>query len=538
MRGKGADRLQNTKRQSFLHGAVILSAATALVKLIGAVYKIPIANLMTEEAAGQFKVAYDIYSTLFVIATAGLPVAISKMVSEAEAARKGAESRRIFRVALATFLVIGVAGAAVLFFGATAFAEAVNNAGAADALRVIAPAVFFVAVMCAYRGYYQGQGNMVPTAVSQIIEAGFKLVVGLAAVYFVVRGGGPSPAQAAAAMTGVTCGTVFGMVYMILTGRKNLRPQAGDSGAARSGRTLFGEVMKLSIPVTISASVLSLTNLMDSALALGRLQEGLGITEKASSELLGVYSYAVYMFNLPPAFILTLAVSIIPAIAAARAKGDSEGVNRTILSSTRITALLALPAAGGLCALSYPIIRLLYGSRSPEVIALAGSLLFTLGFAILFVCLVSLTNSMLQSLGLVQVPIVTMVIGGAVKLLCNWLLVGNPAINIHGAPIGTLCCYAVIALLNLAVILRVTRVRGLLTVFAKPLLATAGLVGAAYGVHRLLQGMLGSNIACVVAIGFGALTYFTLIFALRGIAKEDLLMMPKGEKLAKFLRID
>ena len=532
--------MQETKKQSFLHGALILSLATALVKIIGAVYKIPFQNMISTEAAGDYKIAYDIYATLFTIATAGLPVAVSKMVSEAEVGRRTRESRRIFRVALMTFVVIGVLGTAALFFGADFWAAQMHAPNAAAAIRVIAPAVFFVAVMCAYRGFYQGQGDMVPTAVSQIIEASFKLVVGLAVAWAVVSAGGTQAMEAAGAMTGVTVGTVFGMLYMILSGRRRMArlPLGPGEQTVRAPRRIFGELMKISVPITLSASVLGLTNLMDSALVKGRLQSAALLTGPETDRLFGVYSLATTLFALPPAFILTLAVSIIPVVVAARARQDKAGVNSTILSSLRITGLLALPSAGGLTALSTPIINLLYGSsKSPEEVALAGSLLFTLGFSVLFVCLMSLTNSILQSLGLVNIPVLTMLAGGLVKLVCNWLLVGNPEIGIQGAPIGTLGCYVTISVLNLVVIARAAEVKGLLAVFAKPMVATGGMVLIVYGTYLLGEHLIGGRLAVIAAIALGVCAYGILLLLLRGILREDLLLIPKGEKLARLLRI-
>ena len=532
--------MQSTRKQSFLHGALILSAATAVVKLISALYKIPIQNLISTEAAGDFKIAYDLYATLFIISTAGLPVAVSKMVSEAEAGRRGQESRRIFRVALMTFLVIGVVGTGVLFFNAELLAAWMSAPNAAMAIRVIAPAVFFVAVMCAYRGYYQGQGDMMPTAVSQVIEASCKMVFGLLGAWIVLGMSGTHAMEAAGAMVGVTAGTVFGMVYMIVSGRKRMAkiPEESDGRAARTSKSLFAELMKISVPITISASVLSLTSLIDSALVKGRLQSAAEFTAAETDKVYGVYSLASTLFSLPPAFILTLAVSVIPAIAAAKARRDHLGMNKTILSSLRIMGLLALPAAGGLSALSTPIINLLYGAKLPEEVALAGSLLFALGFAVPFVCLVSLTNSIFQSMGLVNIPVFTMLAGGVVKIVCNWLLVGNPAINIAGAPIGTFCCYATIAILNFAVIRRATETKGMISVFAKPLVATGGMVAAALGVYLLGERLVGAKLAVIAAILLGVVVYLLLLVVLRGILKEDLMLIPKGEKLAKLLHID
>ncbi|MDR3206867.1 MAG: polysaccharide biosynthesis protein [Oscillospiraceae bacterium] len=563
------------KKQNFLQGALILSAATALVKIIGALFKIPLSNQIGPEGLAHVTAAYNIYATLFVIATAGLPVAVSKMVSEAVARRRTAEKRAIFRLSLLCFLLIGAVGTVFLFFGARTVAGWMNYPDAYQAVQAIAPAVLFVALMSAFRGYYQGHGNMMPTAVSQVIEALCKLGVGYitASVMFnAFQNAAKTPdviakanqmlqealskgedfslsqafqalaGQAAApgALIGISVGSVLGALYLFVHYRR--RAEKFPLGAAqenRGNRRIFKELLRLSIPVTISASVLNLSNLIDVALVKARLVDASGFSETAAETMYGSYTYAQNLFNLPSAFILTLAVSVIPAIATALAKNDKASANQTIRSSLRVTSLLAMPAAAGLIALAFPLLFLLNGARQPEAVAIAWPLLRTLGFAVPFVCLVSLTNSILQAMGMVSVPILNMLVGGLLKIAINYVLVGNPAVNIAGAPVGTLVCYAVISLLNLIVIARVTRSVRFLGVFVKPVLASALMGGAAYSVHSILTAGLGfgNSIAVLLTIGVAFVVYLILILALRALPKEDLLLIPKGEKLAKLLKL-
>ena len=573
-----------SQKQNFLQGALILSAATALVKVIGALFKIPLSNLIGSEGMGLFTVAYNIYATLFVISTAGLPVAVSKMVSEAGAHRRLKEARAIFRIALLCFVVIGAVGSLFLFFGAPVIAVWMHNPDVEPVVRAIAPAVLFVAVMSAFRGYYQGQGNMLPTAVSQVIEALCKLGIGyvLASMMFNAFLAAPlsessqarvarmatqiikdaaeqgkvlttEAATAAAtkslagmaaapwAIVGISIGAVLGAVYLLIRFRRQkISPSASVSPIVRPNGELLGKLLRLAIPVTISSSVLSLTNLIDSSLVMGRLQSAAGYTLETAQSAYGAYTYAQTLFNLPPAFILTVSVSIIPALSVALAKKDHKGAHQTISSSLRVTSLLALPAAAGLIALSFPILNLLYySSENAAAVTTAAPLLNTLGFAVPFVCLVSLTNAILQSMGLVSLPILTMLAGGACKIGVNYVLVGNPSVNIGGAPMGTLACYAVIAILNLFFIIRFTRSARFLGVFIKPVFASALMGAFAYGVNVLLAGPLGlgARLSVIGAVAASVVFYLLLIFFLKALPKEDLALLPKGEKLAKWLKL-
>ncbi len=526
------------KSQSFLYGALILSIATGLVKVIGALFKIPIGRMLGEAGSAHFTVAYNIFATLFVISSAGLPVAVSKMVSEAETAGRRREARAIFSVSAMAFILIGTVGALVLFIGAPAFAGIMHDDEAVQAIRAIAPAVFFVGLICPIRGYHQGKGNMLPTAVSQVIEAMGKLVFGLVLLFATMKAGAALPSQAASAILGVTIGTAMAALYLWFAGRPGkARLPDPKVEAVPSRKKILARLIAIALPITISSSILSLGTLIDTSQILGRLQSAAGFSPQEAHDFYGAYSWAITMFNLPPAFILTLSVSIIPAISAARVRNDKKTVNGTIKSSFRVTALLAMPCAAGFMSLAGPILSMLY-SNQPSGVRIAAPLLTTLSLAIPFVCLVSLTNAVLQALGLVSIPVVTMLVGVIAKIACNYFLVGNPQIHINGAPISTAVCYGLISLLNIAVILRVTGAGArMLGVFAKPLLASALMGALTRGVYLFLSGHMSNAVSVLGSIAAGALAYLIMALFLRALPRNDLMLIPKGEKLANFLRI-
>lgn len=526
------------KERNFLQGAAVLAVGVALVKLIGALFKIPLGNLLTGEGFGYFNIAYSVYNVLLIISTAGLPVAVSKMVAEANAQRRGGDVRRVIRAALVAFLAIGAAGSILMFVFAQQIADIMKSSNAVYTIRALSPAVFGVALMSVYRGYYQGMSNMFPTAISQVIEALSKLVIGFLAAYLLIRRGGAQSIAAAGAVAGVTAGTILGAAFMLLRrafDRSGDLPGAGT--VTMTTREAVRRLLSIAVPITVGSGALALTNFIDTTLVMRRLQDAAGFSEDGATWLYGAYGLAQTMFNFPSAFIVPFASSVVPAVAAALARGDGRGASRTIETALRITSLLALPAAAGLSVLAGPILNLLFAARPDEALA-ATIPLNILAIAVFFNSVVLLSNAILQSMGKVRIPVYTMLIGAVVKISTNWILVGQPEININGAPIGTCLCYFVIMALNLAIILRTVRpAPKLARTFVRPLAASVVMAAAAWGVNGLASRVLPGKVAVLVAIAVAAVVYGVLVILLRAITREDMLMLPKGEKIANLLRL-
>jgi len=535
--------MSTKKKQSFLGGAAILASAVAIVKGIGFFYKIPLNNILGEEGKTYFDSAYQIYNVLLSISTAGLPLALSKLVSEAQARGRENEKRKLFSTAIWIFFALGLAGFAIMFFGTSWVAARLHNESAYWAIRALSPAVFCVCLLACMRGYTQGQGNMTPTAVSQVLEALSKLGIGLALAWYIFQAGMGQKFVAAGAILGVTIGTVLSMLFLIgylLTHRS--RAETLDVPESRG--TLARHILVIGVPITLSNSAMSIITLVDTSIVLGRLQNGLGLTEEAASALKGAYGYAMDMVNLPPSFVFPVTMSLIPVAAAALARRDHREADRIISSAFRLIAILALPCGVGLSVLSTPIMRLVLPAQ-PEAALAAGPHLRVLGFACIFICVMNLTNAILQTYGKVRIPIYTVVAGGVVKIAMNYILVGTPEINIHGAPISTLCCYVVIALLNLFFVWKYSPTKPrYFQLFFKPAVATALMGGGAWATHGLVSRVLsghsayGANaIATLCGILAGVIVYAILVVALRILRAEDLKTVPHGAKLAKLLHL-
>ncbi|MBS5506124.1 MAG: polysaccharide biosynthesis protein [Oscillospiraceae bacterium] len=589
------------KPNTFFGGAAILAMGILVVKVIGLFYKIPLVNIIGSEGSADFNNAYNIYSVLLTISTAGLPVAVSKMVSEANALGRQNQVHKVFRLSLAAFLTLGVVSFLIMYFGSEQLAGMMHDSLAAAGIRALAPAVICVGCLSAFRGYAQGHGNMTPTAVSQILEALCKLVIGLGLAYWLVRAGQPSHVAAAGAITGVTVGTILALAYMIFNFvSTRMREEKDTQDAPDSARRILSTLMKIAIPITISSSMVGIVTVIDSALVQGQIQKVLisdpdswalyqqvvdfapleaardawqqavssGAAAEAVSQLYGAvelaaenisrslygnYSGALTIYNLPLSLMAAITASVIAAVSAALARRDRRGAARITGSALRITALLAFPMGVGLFVLGTPIIRLIFPELDASV---AGPLLSTLGIASIFVCLMLVCNSVLQAHGFINLPVVIMALGGVVKIVTNYNLVAVPTIGISGAPVGNVLCFGLCMVLDLVVIARVIHGRpDYLPLLAKPA-AAAGVMGlGAWAVYGLLSKLLsyeevtqagetiqtlgktGNGIAVMGAILIAVIIYAVLVVALRAISREDLSLMPKGDKIAKILRL-
>ncbi len=566
------------KKQSFLKGTAVLVAANFLVKVIGAVFKIPLAHILEEEGMALFSSAYNFYAILFVIATAGLPVAVSKMVSESSAKGNEPEARKIFRAALYLLTVIGLIGSCILFFCANLLAKSVGSENSALGIMAIAPAIFFVAVMSAFRGYFQGRSSMTPTALSEVSEALGKLVIGLLLASLLLHKGLIN--SAAGAVLGVTAGSFLGFITIFIIyfiDKKRIhRATLPIPQPVRSMRKILAELAVIAIPITLGAAVSSLTNLIDLfmirqrlgtlivtpdfavtlkeyfALAEQEVKIGAQLSNKAAEVIYGAYSgYAVPMFNLPLTIVTALSMCLVPAISGSFALKAMNKVRSLTETSVRLTTLFALPCAAGLSALAEPILIVVYNN------ARAHSMLAILGWAVVFVCLVSVTTAILQASGRVMIPVINMGIGAIVKIISGFFLLATPGINIGGAPISTVICYFTISMLNLIAIAKIIKPKfSLMGNLIKPIVAALIMIPVSRYSFAVISRFMGAPaingrlsflpqnvpvtplesalliktaIALFGAIAIAAAVYFILLCVIKAITKDDISAITKRD---------
>ena len=528
-----------------LKGTAILGIAGIFVKILGAVFRIPLTALKGTEGMAYYGYAYPLYSLFLVIATAGIPVAISRMVSEKIAYNDFSGAQRVFRVSRWLLLAIGVFAFAVCFFGAELIAKYVSkDMGAVLPIKAIAPALIFVPVMSAYRGYFQGRQNMNPTAISQFIEQIFRVAVGLILASVMVAQG--LEMAAAGATFGATVGSIAGLLIIMLIYALNkkainyhLRQSRQIHGERRKKEktmAIVKQILIIAIPITIGASILPLVNFADSAIVTRRLLDG-GFTDVEARELWGQLSgYCNTMVGLPQVLTQAVAVAMVPAIAAAYKLRNRAEIDENINLGMRISMIIGMPCAAGMIALAEPILLLLFSSEAASAISAAPTLM-VMCLGVPLMALLQTTNGILQGVNRQVLPMKNLAIGAVAKIILTYVLVAIPSLNIKGAAIGSVFVYGIALILNLRDMKRYTKVRvDFMLTYIKPTAASVIMGVCAFASYKILFGALGSNsLATLGAVVVGVIVYAVLILATKAITKEEIGRLPKGGKLVKIL---
>ena len=529
---------ESQKKQNFLQGTALLALATAIVKVIGALYKIPLNAIIGEQGFGYFNTAYEIYNVLLMISTAGLPVAMSRMISQASSLNHYRQVRKIYSTARGIFLALGIAGTLLMTLFCRQLAVFQNQPDAWFAIGCLGPCCLLICLMSTFRGFFQGQGNMLPTSVSQVLEAVTKLIVGIAAAVILLKTTGEIPMAAGGAILGVTASCLVSSFYLLSKFRKSfhLMPET-DEEVSTFGDTAKG-LLVIAIPITIGSAGLQILTMLETKLYMGQLL-GLGYSQNQADTMKGIYNMTQTIFNMPCAFITPITISIIPAITSQLTLGNHKEARSTEESAIRVMALISMPCAFGLAVLAEPVTALL-GGYSGEKLTLATNLMTVLGFSIIFNAVVLVTTAIMQAHGHVNRPVVNMFIGGILKLVAVYVLTGNAHIGILGTPIGTLMCYIAISVLNiLSIRSLISESPAIVKNLIRPFLSAAfmGLLTwlSWFGLKRL--GLDSRLILCGAPIAVGVVVYCFAVLKLKAITREDCLLLPKGEKIAKLLKL-
>lgn len=591
-----------------LNGAIILMGAIILVKIIGALFKMPMTSMLGTVGRGYFSAAYQIYTPIFAIAMAGLPVAVSKMVAESVALNRYRQARLIFKVSQKLFLAVGIVGTLILLLLAYPYAKYIADIKSLRAILFVAPSIFLCCYMSAYRGYYEGLRNMVPTAISQVIEALGKLVIGLFLIKVIMNKGlaqfnkgmaasgntsatvfGKTvttaaeanseivPIAAAGAVLGVTLGSLLSLLFLMVFyhfKRDGFSKQLLiSSPAPESGSVIANKLIRIAVPMVVSALILNITNLIDVSTIQARLTTALNkdfttvINMYASSinsavalerldinkisdvmkYIWGAYNMALDFKTLVPTITIQLGVSAIPALATAWAIKNRKEMHKTVETVLRIGMLIALPAGFGMAALATPILTVIYGrGNSSEAIGMIAPILIIYGLFTPLIAISTPVTNMLQAVGRADIPMKTVLVAAILKIICNFVLVGIPSINIYGAVGGTILFYVLIVVINMFCLLKISHIKvNWLSVFVKPCISALLCAITAYASHGIIvrifpadtaSSILNSDtIGTLIGIMLGAIVYLISILLLKGIARDDIIVLPKGEKFAKVL---
>ena len=511
----------SNNQKSIVGGVTVLGLSGFICKIVGALYRIPLTWIVGVNGLAIYQLVFPTYNILLTVSAAGLPVAISRMVSFSLAQNDPRSAKRIFRIALFVLGALGCISTALMIYFSPQLAERVLNPEARLGFVAIAPAVLLVCIMSALRGFMQGQQNMAPTAISQLIEQVGKVVIILPMAYYGIR---VSPAFAAAmVLLGNTIAEAIALLYMAIACWRSRKVVAAirqdeEKPIERTG-TLMRRLFSLSIPIALGSCIIPMAGFIDSGMVLGRLAKA-GIEQGQALILYGSYSgYVISLINVPTALSIAIAMSLVPAISSAIAREDRDGMKKQGAIGIRFSFLIGLPCSIGMSMLSGQILSAIYRFDSPEILQVTSQLLSLSSLTIVLFTVTQSTEGILQGLHKQRIPMYSLMAGVAVKISLNYTLMGNPNIHIYGAPLASIACYTVSMIPNLYFTHKHMQMKAdWKNMLGRPLLATAGMAAVLYGSIRLLpQGRFWTLL--LILIGIGAYLGFALLFG--AMSRED-----------------
>ncbi len=527
----------NLSKEKFLKGALILTVAGIVVKLIGSVNRIFLSRLLGGEGIGLYQMAYPIYLLALSISSAGIPVAISIMVAEKAALQDFKGAKRVFRISLSVLTVTGLVFSVLLYFGAGWLIENqyVRDPRAYYAIAALAPAIFFVTILSSYRGYFQGMQMMMPTGLSQIAEQLIRVITMVGFAWYLLPRG--LEYAAAGASFGAGPGAVAGLLVLLFFYWKyraefQLKVDNQPLLKQESGASIITRIVKLALPVSLANIMLPVVSNIDLLIVPPRLEVA-GYTVEQATELFGYLTgMAVPLVNMATILTASLAASLVPSISEAHTLGDKAAIYDRTATATRIANLITIPAFVGMWLLATPISTMLYATPKAGVsIAISALGIFLLGIH-------QVTTGVLQGLGRTAIPVVNMAVSAGVKVVLSWTLTAMPSLGIKGAAWATIADFGVAALLNMFFVYRyigfALDVKD--TLKTSSAAAVMGLI--CLGLYELLFAYgVGNTLSTLAAIAVGGLVYAVTLLLIGGIGERELSKVPKiGQPIAAFLK--
>lgn len=534
------------KSSSFLKQAAILAVASILVRIMGFLYRIPMTNMIGDQGNAIYSAGYYIYTFLLILSSAGLPAAISKMVSERLALKEYRNAHMVFRVSLMVSGLLGFLCMVLMMFFAKQIADISNSPESYYCILTLSPTLFIVAIMSVYRGYFQGMNTMVPTAISQIVEQAFNAFFSVYLAYVFLGIGVNSGAGeknitlgAAGGTAGTGIGALAGLLVILFsyslirpTLKKQIKRDKNFDNQESRGE-IAKVLMGTALPIIAGTAVFSITNLIDMNMVT-RILETTGYTHEQAQELYGQLSGKyVTLTTLPVSISTAVATAAIPSIAASVKLRQKAVIRHKMNMTLRISMIISVPAAVGIGVLGDPIVKMLFPLSNK------GGILLTVGsVSIIFLALCQTVTGILQGIGQVKVPMIGAILGAIVKVILNAVLISKPSIHVIGAVLSTTGCYAMASIYNLIMLSRITKVPiDLLGSLGKPLVGSAAMGLGCFGIYRGLYFLYPSNtLATLVSILAGVGLYGVVMLFIKGIREEDLNMLPMGGKMASICK--
>ncbi len=530
---------KKVKKETFIQGILALMFSQVLIKIFGLIQTLYLTNRegFGDKGNSIYMNGYHIYALLLAISSIGVPNAIAKLISERLALGDNKGAQRIFRIAFATFAVIGFIGTLFLFFGANIIANNFLYVPEAEfTIKTLSPAIFFVSISSVMRGYFNGRQEMEATSKSQTFEQVFKTILTVVLVELAVfMTNQNTVVMATFATIATSLATILSFIYLfrfykIARKEINVENEVGVLTEKGSVKTIVKKILGVSIPISISSILSSINKNIDSFTVVRLLKPKIG--EKAN-ELYGILSGKVdILTSMPLAFNIAFATALVPAISAARVKNDKETINNRISFSLLVTLLIGLPCTIGMLVYADGILNLLFPAESAGAMLLAISAL-----TIFFTALAQTINGALQGLGKVKVPAIALGCGVIVKLIANLILIPIDGIYANGAAIGSVLCHIVSFSIVYYTLRKTVKLQFKLhRLMIRPVLATIIMMIFSYISYLLVINIASSiRLATIIAIIVAIIVYAISVILLKIFSKTDILMLPKGEKIYNLL---
>ena len=530
---------KKVRKETFIQGILALMFSQVLIKIFGLIQTLYLTNRegFGDKGNSIYMNGYHIYALLLAISSIGVPNAIAKLISERLALGDNKGAQRIFRIAFATFAVIGFVGTLFLFFGAHYIANNFLYVPEAEfTIKTLSPAIFFVSISSVMRGYFNGRQEMAATSKSQTFEQVFKTILTVALVELAVfMTNQNTVVMATFATIATSLATILSFIYLfrfykIARRDINVENKPGVETEKGSVKSIVKKILGVSIPISISSILSSINKNVDSFTVVRLLKPKLG--EKAN-ELYGILSGKVdILTSMPLAFNIAFATALVPAISAARVKNDKETINNRISFSLLVTLLIGLPCTVGMLVYADGILNLLFPAESAGAMLLAISAL-----TIFFTALAQTINGALQGLGKVKVPAIALGCGVFVKLIANLVLIPIEGIYANGAAIGSVLCHIVSFSIVYYTLRKTVKLQFKLhRLMIRPVLATIIMMIFSYPSYLFIMNLASSiRLATIIAIVVAIIVYAISVVLLKIFSKSDILMLPKGEKIYNFL---
>ena len=525
------------KRGSFVVQAAVLASASLIVRFIGFLYRMPLTALIGDAGNGIYSAGYYIYTFLLILSSAGLPAAISRLVSTRIAKGEYSNAHRVFRVSMAFAGTLGAIGMFVMFFFAEEIALLVDAKNSVYCLQTLAPTLFIVGVMSVYRGYLQGMNIMTPTAISQILEQLFNAVFSVVLAWILVKDSVALGAAGGTAGTGI--GALVGLLVMIFfyyrekgSIRKSIVLE--DKGLkAETNREIFISLISTALPIIAGTAVFSITNLIDMKMVKTMLMSSGAFTYDQAEVLYGQLSGKyVTLTTLPVSISSAMATAAIPSIAASVTIGDKKKIRAKINLALKLAMVIAIPAAFGIGILADEILLMLFPTQSA-----GGSLLVAGAVSIAFLSLCQIVTGVLQGIGKIWIPVIGALLGAVAKVIFNAVLIPIPEINVVGAVISTDMCYLVAAVFNLIMLTRITRVKlNYKQMLVKPTLCSIIMSVGCVVAYKVFDIVFGNTISTLLSICVAVMIYLVTMLLLKGITEKDFESIPKGRTLVRIFK--